>query len=83
METIALLRHEQTQTTQLTHTACEAEKAEEILRDQFQEVSQSQEQQIKSLQAYNDVLEHKNDELHDKIQKMQEQSESLKRIRAA
>ena len=46
-------------------------------------MSQSQEQQIKSLQAYIDVLEHKNDELHDKIQKMQEQSESLKRIRAA
>ena len=46
---------------------CQAQKAEEVLHDQFEEVTQSCDQQIKSLQAYVNVLEHKNDELYDKI----------------
>ena len=75
-ETIALLRHEQARNRELSHNLCEAQKAEEVLHDQFEEVTQSCDQQIKSLQAYVDVLEHKNDELYDKIQELQGESDT-------
>ena len=75
-ETIALLRQEQARNRELSCNPCEVEKAEEVLHDQFEDVTRSCDQQIQSLQAYVNVLEHKNDELYDKIQELQGESDT-------
>ena len=47
-----------------------------MLHDQFEDVTRSCDQKIQSLQAYVNVLEHKNDELYDKIQELQGESDT-------
>ena len=50
------------------------EKAEKVLHDQFEDITWSCDQQIKSLQSL--CLEHKNDELYEKTQELQGESDT-------
>ena len=47
-----------------------------MLHDQLEDVTRNCDQHIKSLQAYVNVLEHKNDELYDKIQELLGESDT-------